>query len=150
MNFHFHSGLGFLTAGGHKGVKDGTEDGADGVPDGPVSKASLPGGLRPVEDAVDTGSERNADAVDDDHAAAAPDGVNSVTFESALTSAFNRTDEEFGKADNAALVGTTAVVTLVGSRQLYVANCGPSPPIDSGPFTLWCRVRAAAALMTVV
>jgi hypothetical protein len=46
------------------------------------------------------------------------------TFESALTDAFNRTDEEFGKADNAALVGTTAVVALVGSRQLYVANCG--------------------------
>ena len=47
-----------------------------------------------------------------------------ASFESALSSAFNRTDEEFGKADNAALVGTTAVVTLVGSRQLYVANCG--------------------------
>ena len=45
-------------------------------------------------------------------------------FESALTDAFNRTDEEFGKEDNAALVGTTAVVALVGSRQLYVANCG--------------------------
>ena len=50
-----------------------------------------------------------------------------ASFESALTSAFNRTDEEFGKADNAALVGTTAVVTLVGSRQLYVANCGEHP-----------------------
>ena len=48
----------------------------------------------------------------------------SEKFESALTDAFNRTDEEFGKADNAALVGTTAVVALVGSRQLYVANCG--------------------------
>lgn len=46
------------------------------------------------------------------------------TFESALTDAFNRTDEEFAKADNAALVGTTAVVALVGTRQLYVANCG--------------------------
>ncbi len=50
-------------------------------------------------------------------------------FESALTDAFNRTDEEFGKADNAALVGTTAVVALVGSRQLYVANCGVFPSI---------------------
>jgi hypothetical protein len=48
-------------------------------------------------------------------------------FESALQSAFNRTDEEFGKADNAALVGTTAVVALVGSRHLYVANCGARP-----------------------
>ena len=45
-------------------------------------------------------------------------------IESALTNAFTRADEEFGKADNAALVGTTAVVALVGSRQLYVANCG--------------------------
>lgn len=45
-------------------------------------------------------------------------------FQSALTNAFCRTDEEFGKADNAALVGTTAVVALVGRRQLYVANCG--------------------------
>lgn len=54
-------------------------------------------------------------------------------FESALTDAFNRTDEEFGKADNAALVGTTAVVALVGSRQLYVANCGarPEPGADA-------------------
>ena len=35
-----------------------------------------------------------------------------------------QTDEEFGKADNAALVGTTAVVALVGDRQLYIGNCG--------------------------
>ena len=49
---------------------------------------------------------------------------NSASFESALQSAFNRTDEEFGLLDSAALVGTTAVVTLVGSRQLYIANCG--------------------------
>jgi len=48
-------------------------------------------------------------------------------FQSALTNAFTKADEEFGKADNAALVGTTAVVALVGSRQLYVANCGRSP-----------------------
>ena len=46
------------------------------------------------------------------------------TFQSALTNAFTKADEEFGKADNAALVGTTAVVALVGNRQLYVANCG--------------------------
>ena len=72
-------------------------------------------------------------AIEEENAAVA-DGQHSQTeniiacsahhFESALTDAFNRTDEEFGKADNAALVGTTAVVALVGSRQLYVANCG--------------------------
>ena len=49
---------------------------------------------------------------------------NSAIFETALQSAFNRTDAEFGLLDSAALVGTTAVVTLVGSRQLYIANCG--------------------------
>ena len=48
----------------------------------------------------------------------------SLKIESALTNAFTKADEEFGKADNAALVGTTAVVALVGSRQLFVANCG--------------------------
>jgi hypothetical protein len=45
-------------------------------------------------------------------------------FEIAFLEAFCRTDEEFAKADNAALVGTTAVVALVGTRKLYVANCG--------------------------
>ena len=70
----------------------------------------------------------------------------SEKFESALTAAFNRTDEEFGKADNAALVGTTAVVALVGSRQLYVANCGKNLPASSVIFT----ARSLAPLMAVV
>ena len=48
-------------------------------------------------------------------------------FEAALTTAFSQTDEDFGKADNSALVGTTAVVALVGQRQLFVANCGEGP-----------------------
>jgi len=65
-------------------------------------------------------------AMEEAESSKADEGVpfSSEKFESALTDAFNRTDEEFGKADNAALVGTTAVVALVGSRQLYVANCG--------------------------
>jgi hypothetical protein len=52
-------------------------------------------------------------------------------FEIAFLEAFCRTDEEFAKADNAALVGTTAVVALVGTRQLYVANCGMHQKIQS-------------------
>ena len=71
-------------------------------------------------------------------------------FESALQSAFNRTDEEFGKADNAALVGTTAVVALVGSRHLYVANCGARSSRrarqDEQPFRLACRLLEGVAL----
>ena len=50
----------------------------------------------------------------------------SAKFESAFADAFSRTDAEFAKADNAALIGTTAVAALVGSRHLYVANCGRS------------------------
>lgn len=69
-----------------------------------------------------SGNEAQADANSTDG------GVSTSTkIESALTNAFTRADEEFGKADNAALVGTTAVVALVGSRQLYVANCGKIP-----------------------
>lgn len=33
-------------------------------------------------------------------------------------------DEEFGRAKDASQVGTTAVVALVGDRQLYIGNCG--------------------------
>jgi hypothetical protein len=72
-------------------------------------------------------------AMEEAESSKAEEGVpfSSEKFESALTDAFNRTDEEFGKADNAALVGTTAVVALVGSRQLYVANCGKNLPASS-------------------
>uniref|UniRef100_UPI0025A17D51 PP2C family serine/threonine-protein phosphatase n=1 Tax=Klebsiella pneumoniae TaxID=573 RepID=UPI0025A17D51 len=51
------------------------------------------------------------------------------TIEAALTKAFHITDEEFGNMggyEHLALVGTTAVVALVGSRMIYVANCGDS------------------------
>lgn len=40
--------------------------------------------------------------------------------------AFSKTDDEFNGADVSALVGSTAVVALVGSRHLLVANCGDS------------------------
>ena len=52
-------------------------------------------------------------------------------FEAALTTAFSQTDEEFGKGDKSALVGTTAVVALIGQRQMYVANCGMPSLCDS-------------------
>lgn len=95
--------------------------------------SGLPAILPPVDEEAESSSDKlvqealeSDTGVDDDQQAGKIEGMacTSATFESALTSAFNRTDEEFGKADNAALVGTTAVVALVGSRQLYVANCG--------------------------
>jgi serine/threonine protein phosphatase PrpC len=51
------------------------------------------------------------------------------TVEAALTKAFHLTDEEFGEMggyEHLALVGTTAVVALIGGRMIYVANCGDS------------------------
>jgi serine/threonine protein phosphatase PrpC len=70
--------------------------------------------------------DRVADEEADAHVQLEGVACSAAEIESALTDAFCKTDEEFGKADNAALVGTTAVVCLVGSRQLYVANCGDS------------------------
>lgn len=45
-------------------------------------------------------------------------------FKAAFTQAFTRVVEELGKATDAAQVGSTAVVALVGARQLYIGNCG--------------------------
>ena len=45
-------------------------------------------------------------------------------FEHAFTEAFSKVDEEFGKKQDQSQVGTTAVVALVGDRQLYIGNCG--------------------------
>ena len=90
--------------------------------------SGLPAFLSPVDEERESSSEALVEEAlaEKEDSEGKIDGVacTSASFESALTSAFNRTDEEFGKADNAALVGTTAVVALVGSRQLYVANCG--------------------------
>ena len=63
-------------------------------------------------------------------------------FENALAQAFSRVDEEFGKGEAAALVGTTVVVALVGSRHLYIANCGEAlalgPSCPCGPALAHC------------
>mmetsp|Transcript_8416 Transcript_8416/g.21001 ORF Transcript_8416/g.21001 Transcript_8416/m.21001 type:complete len:618 (-) Transcript_8416:786-2639(-) len=46
--------------------------------------------------------------------------------EDALREAFLRTDEEFAADAGAAMVGSTAVVALVGSKKMWIANCGDS------------------------
>ncbi|GIM06690.1 hypothetical protein Vretimale_10959 [Volvox reticuliferus] len=53
------------------------------------------------------------------------DGV-SVTclMEEALKKAFVKTDAEFANDGCAAMVGSTALVALVGTRKLWLANCG--------------------------
>ena len=104
-------------------------------------------------DAVDM----EAEGGDDDEAAAAAlegDGLGGIaaliegvpctteTVEAALTKAFHLTDEEFGEMggyEHLALVGTTAVVALIGSRMIYVANCGDSRAV-------LCRDGHAVAL----
>ncbi|KAL6774179.1 hypothetical protein ACKKBG_A24055 [Auxenochlorella protothecoides x Auxenochlorella symbiontica] len=55
--------------------------------------------------------------------------VGREAVEAALTRAFHLTDDEFGRAggyEHLALVGTTAVVVLIGASMLYVANAGDS------------------------
>lgn len=60
-------------------------------------------------------------------------------FNTAFTDAFLKVDDEFSREENASLVGTTAVIALVGNRQLYLGNCGDSRAI-------LCRGGVAIAL----
>ncbi|GAX82159.1 hypothetical protein CEUSTIGMA_g9587.t1 [Chlamydomonas eustigma] len=50
----------------------------------------------------------------------------STVVEDALKEAFLKTDEEFSSNTCAAMVGSTAVVAVVGKRRVWVANCGDS------------------------
>lgn len=45
-------------------------------------------------------------------------------LEDALREAFLKTDEEFSSNGTAGLVGSTAVVALVGTKRVWIANCG--------------------------
>lgn len=47
-------------------------------------------------------------------------------FEQAFSEAFTKVDEEFGRSSDYEMtqVGSTAVVALVGRRQLFIGNCG--------------------------
>ncbi|KAK2076821.1 hypothetical protein QBZ16_005047 [Prototheca wickerhamii] len=61
--------------------------------------------------------------------AVATTGADDEAVEAVLTRAFHLTDDEFGRSggyEQLALVGTTAVVVLVGASMLYVANAGDS------------------------
>ena len=91
------------------------------VPALPAESESHKELVRSSDDMVDTVLEEQEGQGDDDKGEPA---CSSAKFESAFADAFSRTDAEFAKADNAALIGTTAVAALVGSRHLYVANCG--------------------------
>ena len=114
-----------------------------GLPSSPVVPSQQPDEARPIpqpsEDAASDSAGQLGDAIIEEtllkseHGAASPPTVGqscAERFEAALTTAFSQTDEEFGKGDKSALVGTTAVVALIGQRQMYVANCGmPSPAV---------------------
>lgn len=47
-------------------------------------------------------------------------------LEEALKEAFIKTDAEFAKDCSSAMVGSTAVVALVGKKRLWIGNCGDS------------------------
>lgn len=52
-------------------------------------------------------------------------------LEDALKEAFLRTDAEFAADGSAAMVGSTAVVALVGSKKMWIANCGGCRVLES-------------------
>lgn len=121
------------------GDGDGKDDkppasprGADTTTEGPVAEPNSPvTSPRIRAEGEDTAMERDS---------ATGGGYSVQMIEDAITDAFCKTDEAFGKDENANLVGTTAVVALVGSRQLYVANCGTW-------VTIVVAVLAAAAVV---
>ena len=116
--------------------------------DGPDGTAAAPcSGLNVVSVSdSDPPSATNSVDMDVDEAAAAPPPrpapqFTANAFKQAFTEAFFKVDEEFGRAKDAAQVGTTAVVALVGDRQLYVGNCGA--PLTRHPPIRLCRASSS-------
>jgi hypothetical protein len=95
--------------------------------DAPVRQlpaAAQPNSLQsaPASDEMDF--ETTAALQQRQHAPAIGSPFSANAFEHAFTEAFSKVDEEFGKKQDQSQVGTTAVVALVGDRQLYIGNCG--------------------------
>eukprot|EP00887_Chlorella_sp_A99_P007208 scaffold2.g7208.t1 len=89
-----------------------------------------------VQDSASSGNSSSFLECEVDDSGGRVEGVacTSEAIEAALTKAFHITDEEFGNMggyEHLALVGTTAVVALLGTRMIYVANCGDSRAVLS-------------------
>lgn len=82
----------------------------------------------PASDEMDF--EATAASQQQQHASSIGLPFSANAFEHAFTEAFSKVDEEFGKKEDQSQVGTTAVVALVGDRQLYIGNCGASFVLD--------------------
>ena len=91
------------------------------------ASAAQPGSLQsaPASDEMDfEATAASQQQQQQQHASSIGLPFSANAFEHAFTEAFSKVDEEFGKKQDQSQVGTTAVVALVGDRQLYIGNCG--------------------------
>ncbi len=106
------------------GVVESKESKVSSVTGVEEESTSSPAVAAQSEDVVVVADGIKDSGVSERDSATGSGGYSVQMIEDAITEAFCKTDEAFGKDENANLVGTTAVVALVGSRKLYVANCG--------------------------